>query len=728
MNEPGTTGNGRAARGGGGKTLSPRAQARPARVAPEEGPEEPGQLIRPLAMRAMFMRPAYLAQSAWLEHVPFAFWLVEAHQPGVIVELGTHHGVSYFALCQAVERLGLATRCYAVDSWKGDAHAGFYGEEVFEQVRAHNDAHYSGFSRLVRSSFDEALDHFSDGTIDLLHIDGLHTIEAVRHDFESWLPKLSERAVVMLHDSNVRERDFGVFRLVEQLRERYPCFEFVHGHGLAVLGVGVEQSAYLERLFAVSGHEAGRRAVQEMFARLGRATADAYAAQARASTGRALEVAMSPHKTERESLDQALDRANKAMKKRDAKMRKALARVESQAGQHAAERGRLDERATLLLELRDESRREAARLSTRADQATAELKERTDALIALQATVQEHQRLLGEARGEVTRERDAARAAREELGRYREMLATARADLAAKQEALNAVQAELEQAGTELEAAQHECSRTHGARRAAQADLERARRTTAAVESELESTRMEVARQGEMAEKAQFGLEAERRSRAKAEQALEKERTEAADAAKRHREELAEQESRLRGAETDRDRFRAEAESATRSLEERVSELARLTRLLQETEGRVEEREQQLDASRKETAARVEQREQQLDESRKETAARIEERDRQLDESRRARHATARLLGQAIVALGRYSPERPPRAATLRRLGVRLKEAGVLDPDWYLECNRDVSEAGLDPVRHYLLDGVREGREPRDVAPLLGEPEHKEAT
>ena len=208
------------------------------------------------------------AESAWWEHVPFAHWIVCATSPRVLVELGTHTGVSYSAFCHAVARAGIGTRCHAVDTWQGDPHAGLYGPEVLNELRAFHDERFGAFSTLLQCTFDEGVAHIEDGSIDLLHIDGLHNYEAVRHDFETWLPKLSDRAVALFHDINVRRDDFGVWRLWAELREQYPWFDFVHGHGFGVLAVGEDTPAPVAALCKLTD-PAAIAMIRTRFARLG---------------------------------------------------------------------------------------------------------------------------------------------------------------------------------------------------------------------------------------------------------------------------------------------------------------------------------------------------------------------------------------------------------------------------------------------------------------------------
>jgi hypothetical protein len=185
---------------------------------------------------ASFSANSLQSPNAWVGHLPFAAWLIQALSPKIFVELGTHTGNSFFAFCQSVVETCASTKCYAVDTWQGDEHAGQYTDEIFTKVNEHHQAHYAGFSRLLRMTFDNAINYFDDESIDILHIDGLHTYEAVRHDFETWLPKLAPGAVVLFHDTNVYERDFGVYKLWQELQARYPNnLEFMHSHGLGVL-------------------------------------------------------------------------------------------------------------------------------------------------------------------------------------------------------------------------------------------------------------------------------------------------------------------------------------------------------------------------------------------------------------------------------------------------------------------------------------------------------------
>lgn len=179
---------------------------------------------------------------AWVGHMPFAYWVIEKLKPSTFVELGTHTGNSYFSFCQSIQDNKTKTKAFAVDTWKGDAHAGTYDDSIFDGVNRTN-LEYSSFSTLLRTTFDSALEQFEDGSVDLLHIDGLHTYEAVKHDFETWLPKMSRKGVVLFHDTNVLRDDFGVFQLWSELSNKYNTLEFFHSNGLGILEISQESSA-----------------------------------------------------------------------------------------------------------------------------------------------------------------------------------------------------------------------------------------------------------------------------------------------------------------------------------------------------------------------------------------------------------------------------------------------------------------------------------------------------
>ena len=186
----------------------------------------------------------------------------------MVVELGVYGGFSYFTFCQAASLYAPSAQLFGVDTWKGDEHAGPVPPGMTGDVEARNEL-YAGRSTLIASPFDAALDRFADGTVDLLHVDGVHTYEAARHDVDAWLPKMSARGVVLLHDTEERERGFGVWRLMDELAESFPTFRFVHSHGLGVVGVGSDLPDSVRALLGAADEPEARRIVRDVYALLG---------------------------------------------------------------------------------------------------------------------------------------------------------------------------------------------------------------------------------------------------------------------------------------------------------------------------------------------------------------------------------------------------------------------------------------------------------------------------
>src|SRR5262249_45620607 len=88
-------------------------------------------------------------------------------------------------------------------------------------------------------------------------------------DYESWLPKLSKRAVVLIHGIDDPSTGNSALELWNTLSVKYPHYEFVHGAGLGVLGVGSDLPPALQHVFALDATAPRALEVREMFARLG---------------------------------------------------------------------------------------------------------------------------------------------------------------------------------------------------------------------------------------------------------------------------------------------------------------------------------------------------------------------------------------------------------------------------------------------------------------------------
>jgi hypothetical protein len=226
------------------------------------------------------LKPELLKSPWWIGHIPFAFELVARLRPRVLVELGTYSGSSFAAFCQAAVACGAGTRCYGVDLWQGDVHMGQFEEGLYREISDYVQERYPGVATLLREDFTRAVERFEDGSVDLLHIDGTHTYEAVANDFHTWRRTLSERAVVLFHDVNVTtentgdaSRRFGVRQFFDRVRLRYPNFEFTHCWGLGVLLVGAEVPAEVKELVERSRS----REFSEYFARQGAAVSRRYA-------------------------------------------------------------------------------------------------------------------------------------------------------------------------------------------------------------------------------------------------------------------------------------------------------------------------------------------------------------------------------------------------------------------------------------------------------------------
>jgi len=79
---------------------------------------------------------------------------------------------------------------------------------------------------------------------------------------------MSDRGIILFHDTVVTERDYGVHQLWRELTPSFPHFNFEHGCGLGILAVGKDQPEAITSFLQTANANAS--VTRELFSSLGR--------------------------------------------------------------------------------------------------------------------------------------------------------------------------------------------------------------------------------------------------------------------------------------------------------------------------------------------------------------------------------------------------------------------------------------------------------------------------
>lgn len=125
--------------------------------------------------------------------------------PGLFRELGftigAEIGVERGLFSERLLQAGLMV--YSVDPWLHSPNWGSAGSQARQdqlcQETRERLAQYPE-SRIIRETSVEAADHFGNGALDFVYIDGCHQFRYVAADLQEWVPKVRKGGIISGHD------------------------------------------------------------------------------------------------------------------------------------------------------------------------------------------------------------------------------------------------------------------------------------------------------------------------------------------------------------------------------------------------------------------------------------------------------------------------------------------------------------------------------------------------
>ena len=179
----------------------------------------PKKRIHPLVKRAKEFAAAQKGRE-----LSRLLWLVQDLRPARVLEIGTHSGGTLYCWC----RLADANATIVSIDLPGGQFGGGYTEERAQEMMSLFPTDGQQLHLVRADSHDpstlEQLKSILDGKqLDLLFIDGDHTYEGVRRDFEMYSPLAAEGGAIVLHDilEHPADTECDVRRLWNEVKDDY---------------------------------------------------------------------------------------------------------------------------------------------------------------------------------------------------------------------------------------------------------------------------------------------------------------------------------------------------------------------------------------------------------------------------------------------------------------------------------------------------------------------------
>lgn len=135
-----------------------------------------------------------------------------ANDKMLILEIGSYIGASACCFGAAMKKIGTG-KLFCIDTWKNDAMSEGNWDTYAEFIN--NTALFAEFIVPVRGFSTEVVEQVADQTttLDLLFIDGDHSYEGVKADWEAYKHFLKPGSIIVFHDWGWAE---GVKRVIEE--------------------------------------------------------------------------------------------------------------------------------------------------------------------------------------------------------------------------------------------------------------------------------------------------------------------------------------------------------------------------------------------------------------------------------------------------------------------------------------------------------------------------------